>query len=324
MCTTISYKAGDHYFGRNLDLERGFDEQITVTPRNFPFQFRNGSVMKQHYAMIGMATIDSGYPLYYDAVNECGLCAAGLNFPEFAVYQEDTGNLDAIAPFELIPWILGQCQNVHSAKKLLARTALAKIAFSDQFPLTPMHWMISDWKESIVVEPLQDGIRVYDNPIAVLTNSPPFAYHLQNIRGYLHLSPEKPVGSFGAQLGLEPAGNGTGSLGLPGDYSSASRFIKAAFVKTQAPQYQDNDHAVSNLFHMLESVAPPKGCVITKDGTMHTIYSCCCNANQGIYYYKTWQNHQITAIDMKSESLDDTRLSHYPMRTKPQIFFENR
>ena len=102
MCTAISYKNGDAYFGRNLDLERGYGEQVVITPRQYRFTMRHGAPIIHHYAMIGMAAVADGYPLYYDATNEMGLSMAGLNFPGNAVYHSYDPCKDNIAPFECI------------------------------------------------------------------------------------------------------------------------------------------------------------------------------------------------------------------------------
>mgnify|MGYP003293827514 CR=1 FL=1 len=115
MCTAISYKNGAAYFGRNLDLEYGYDERVVITPRNFIFEFRHKEPIFSHHAMIGMATVVDGFPLYYEATNEKGLSAAGLNFPENAVYYDFDNKKDNIAPFEFIPWILGKCASVDEA-----------------------------------------------------------------------------------------------------------------------------------------------------------------------------------------------------------------
>ena len=119
MCTAISYKTQDHYFGRNRDLEYSYEESVTITPRNFPFAFRKEATMEKHYAIIGVAYVHSEYPLYYDAVNEKGLGMASLNFPGNAVYQHEKEGTYNVTPFELIPWVLGQCKNVQEAKQLL-------------------------------------------------------------------------------------------------------------------------------------------------------------------------------------------------------------
>ncbi len=176
MCTAISYKAKDHYFGRNLDLEYSYEESITVTPRNFPFVFRKEETLQQHYAIIGVAYVYDNYPLYYDGVNEMGLGMAGLSFPGNAVYLSEKADKYNIAPFEFIPWVLGQCMNVQEARELLQRTNLIKLSVDSSLPATPLHYMISDSMESIVIEPREDGLHILDNPIKVLTNNPPFSY----------------------------------------------------------------------------------------------------------------------------------------------------
>ena len=127
MCTAITYHTKDHYFGRNLDLEYHYHETVTICPRNFVFHFRRLPPMEQHYAMIGMATVINGYPLYFEATNEKGLSMAGLNFPENAHYMPFDEKKLNIAPFELIPYILCHCADLNEAKKLLSDINIAKI-----------------------------------------------------------------------------------------------------------------------------------------------------------------------------------------------------
>ena len=119
MCTAISWKKTDHYFGRNLDLEYSYHETVTVCPRNFVFRFRNGTVRKQNYAMIGMAYVQNQYPLFYEATNEKGLSMAGLHFVGNAYYPEVEDLKKSVAPFELIPWVLSQCETCDDAERLL-------------------------------------------------------------------------------------------------------------------------------------------------------------------------------------------------------------
>lgn len=109
MCTALSYRTRDHYFGRNLDLDTSYGEKVCIMPRDFPFPLRTREALETHYAMIGMATVAEGLPLFYEAANECGLGMAGLNFPGNAWYGPEQPGADNIAPYELIPWILGQC-----------------------------------------------------------------------------------------------------------------------------------------------------------------------------------------------------------------------
>lgn len=324
MCTAATYKTKDHYFGRNLDLEYSYNESVTVTPRNFVLNFCKMPDLKEHYAMIGMATVMNGYPLYYDATNEKGLSMAGLNFPGNADYKPLATGRDNVAPFEFIPWLLGQCADVSEARALLDRINLVDINFSPELPLAPLHWIISDRNESITVEPVRDGLRVYDNTVGILTNNPTFDYHMTNLCNYMGLSAEAPVNSFSDKVDLEAYSRGMGAMGLPGDLSSASRFVKAAFTKLNSLSGSSESESISQFFHILASVAQQRGCVHMGEGKYEiTVYSSCCNTDKGIYYYTTYENSQITGIDMRRENLDSALLISYPLITSQQIRMMN-
>lgn len=324
MCTAISYKTKDRYFGRNLDLEYSYEETVVVTPRHYPFAFRKERVFPKHYAMIGMAYVVQDYPLYYDAVNEKGLGMATLNFSGNAVYQCEKNDKYNVAPFELIPWVLGQCQTVQEAKALLEKTNLIKMAYSQSLPLTAVHFMISDQQESIVAEPMAEGICIYENPVQVLTNNPPFPYQMYRLNDYMKLSKKVPMNQFAKELSLEIYSRGMGALGLPGDVSSGSRFIRAAFVRWNVIPGESEEESVSQFFHILASVEQQKGCVQLEKGEYEfTVYSACCNTTKGIYYYKTYNNSQITAVDMYKKDLDGKTLYIYPLRKESHIYQES-
>ncbi len=322
MCTAISYQGTRHFFGRNLDLNISYCEEVTVTPRQFPLTFRQLSALPRHLAMVGMATVSDGYPLYYEATNEAGLSMAGLNFPGNAVYFPIAQGKDNVAPFELIPWILGQCKTVAEARGYLERLNIADIPFSAQFPASPLHWILADREQAITVESAKDGLHIYANPYGVLTNNPPFPYHTENIGQYLHLTSAAPENRFGPGLQLCPSSMGVGAMGLPGDWSSPSRFVRAAFTKWNA-QAVSGAADLAQCFHILGSVAFPAGSVMAETGLERTIYSCICDTNDGIYYYTTYSNHQITAVDMHRENLEGSALARYPMRQVQQVRFEN-
>lgn len=324
MCTAVTYKTKDHYFGRSLDLEYSYNETVTVTPRNFPLHFRKVKDLQQHYAMIGMAFVVDNYPLYYDATNEKGLSMAGLNFPGNADYKPETEGKDDVAPFEFIPWILGQCATIAEAKERLERINLVKINFSDEMPLAELHWIISDREESVTVECTKEGLKVYDNPAGVLTNNPGFDMQMFNLNNYMSLSIEAPVNSFSRKLNLEPYCRGMGAMGLPGDLSSASRFVRAAFTKMNSVSGDSESESISQFFHILGSVFQQRGCVRIGEGEYEmTIYSSCCNTDKGIYYYTTYENSQITGVDMHRENLNDNRLAAYPLVLGQQIRMQN-
>ena len=319
MCTAIHFSKAHHYFGRNLDLEYHYNEQVVITPRRFPITFRHAPSMPQHYALIGMATVVSGFPLYYEAVNEHGIGIAGLNFPQSAHYFPMQEEKDNITPFEFIPWVLGQCANMDEVRALLTRISLLDEPFSADYPLTPLHFMISHKGESLVVESTKDGLHVYDNPVHVMTNNPPFPMQLWNLANYISLSPAQPENKAVPAISLPLTSNGMGAQGLPGDWSSPSRFVRAAFVLHNAQCADTEEACVSQFFHMLDAVAMPSGSVLVHGKPEITVYSCCCNMDTGMYYYTTYENRTVTAISLYGSALDGSALTLYPLETELYI-----
>ena len=320
MCTAVTYKTKNHYFGRNLDLECSYGEKVTVIPRNYPLRFRCMGEMPGHYAMIGMAAVINGLPLLFDATNEKGLSMAGLNFPGTAVYLPKREGADNIASFEIIPWLLGQCASVDEALVLLERMNLADIDFSGDVPSTPLHWILSDSERSLTVEPLAEGLKIHENPIGVLTNNPTFDMHMFRLNDYMNISAQEPQDRFAKGLELRKYSRGMGGLGLPGDLSSASRFVRAAFVRLNSVSGEDEEESVSQFFHILGSVEHQRGCVRLDGGHYEiTVYSSCCNTDRGIYYYKTYNNSCITAVDMHRENLDGAQPVYYEMQKTQRI-----
>ena len=324
MCTAATYRSQDFYFGRTFDYEFNYGEEVTVTPRNYPFALRHRNALTEHYAMIGIAHMVGDYPLYYDAVNEKGLGMAGLNFPGNAVYGKVQADKDNITQFEFIPWILGQCANVQEARVLLAHINLVDTPFNEKYPVSPLHWILADRDEAITIESVQEGLKIYDNPVGVLTNNPPFPIQLFRLNDYMSLSPEQPGNRFSKDLKLKPYSRGMGAMGLPGDLSSASRFIRVAFTKMNAVSGASETESVSQFFHILGSVEQTRGCCQLENGEYEiTIYTSCCNADRGIYYYTTYENHQITAVDMYRENLDSDSPIHYPLVQGEHILLQN-
>lgn len=322
MCTAVSFSTSTHYFGRNLDLEYSYQEAVTVVPRNFPLPFRQKETVYNHYALIGMAITVENYPLFFDATNEKGLSMAGLNFPGNAYYFPLDNRKDNITPFELIPWVLCQCETVSQAEELLSRTNICNISFRSDYPLSPLHWMISDKTQSIVVESVKEGLQVHKNPIGILTNNPPFSFHIYNLSNYLKCTAQIAQNHFSKEFNIEPFSKGMGGIGLPGDYSSASRFVKAAFVKGNTHVSKNEPENICAFFRILDSVAMPNGCVLAEDGYEMTLYSSCCDTDRGIYYYTTLNNRNITGIDMHKTDLNTDKIQQFPLRNTQSIFWE--
>ena len=324
MCTAATYKTKDFYFGRTLDYEFSYGDEVTVTPRKFPLFFRNVGEISNHYAIIGMAFVSDGYPLYYDAVNEKGLGMAGLNFVGNAKYNKSQEGRDNIAQFEFIPWILSQCSSVSEARALLDKINLTDTPFSPQLPVAQLHWIIADREGAVTIEATVKGLNIYDNPAGVLTNNPPFNEQMFMLNNFMNLSPRQPKNLFSSELPLTTYSRGMGALGLPGDLSSQSRFVRVAFTKMNSVSGDTESESVSQFFHILGSVDQQRGCCEVEEGKYEiTIYTSCCNADKGIYYYTTYDNHQITAVDMHRENLDGNSIVRYPLITGEQIKLQN-
>lgn len=320
MCTAISFNAYNHYFGRNLDLERRYDESITITPRNYILKYSCGEIERRHFAFIGTATIIDDYPLYYDATNEYGLSIAGLNFVGNAYLDEKTkmGKIN-LAPYELIPYILGKCKNVDECVDILNKINLVDIRFCDSLANPELHWIVADKSQCVTFEYMKTSIKIYQNLVGVLTNNPPFDYHMTNLNNYMNISNDEIANRFSDKISLKAYSRGMGGMGLPGDWSSSSRFVRAAFVKLNSVIPKTEMDSVSQVFHILGSVEHQMGCVIVDDKYERTQYTSCCNTDKGIYYYKTYDNSQISAINIHNEDLESDQIISYKMQFVQQI-----
>lgn len=324
MCTAATYRTDDFYMGRTLDYEFSYGEEITVMPRNFPLSFRHGGGTDRHYAIIGMAHVADGYPMYYDAVNEKGLGMAGLNFAASARYSEPEDGKQNVAQFEFIPWVLSQFASLGQARSAIEKINLVGTTYDSRYPAAKMHWIIADKSGAITVEPTEGGLKIYDNAPGVLTNEPPFDMQLFNLNNYMRLSPKQPENSFSDALDLGTYSRGMGGLGLPGDLSSMSRFVRAAFTKLNSLSGSGEAESVGQFFHILGSVEQVRGCCeVAQDKYEITIYTSCFNADKGVYYYTTYNNRRITAVDMHRENLDSDSLARYPMLDKEDVFRQN-
>lgn len=317
MCTALLWGG---LFGRTLDLEYSYHEQLVFLPGRASFPLRTCHTPAPRHDILGMAHVEDGYPLFYDGMNAQGLAMAALNFPHSAAYHPRRDAMDNVAPFELIPWVLGQCSTTAQAEQLLTRTNVIQSDFSPTLPATPLHWIIADCERAITVESLADGLYVYRNSVGVLTNEPSFPVQLSRLNEFLHLSSRPPVNRFSPTLSLSPISRGAGAAGLPGDWSSQSRFVRCAFAAHNSSQPSD----VTQFFHLMSTVEVPRGCVRTEeDKEVISVYTSCCDLRTGTYHYVTYGNRQICAADMhRCDSNADT-LFCYPLLTEHSIRLQN-
>lgn len=321
MCTAIAYVPGNLFFGRTLDLECSYGERVTVLPRAAALTFRRLPTLPRHHAIIGM-TADAMWPLFYDGMNEKGLCMAALNFPGNARYFPPEEGEENPTPYELIPWVLGQCETVTQVRRLLEGTRLLAINYSEELPLSPLHWLVADGRQSMVVESIADGLRLYNDPPGVLTNNPTFPLQLFHLNDYRQVSPTPPDNRFSATLPLELYSRGMGGMGLPGDWSSSSRFVRAAFATANAVAGEGEQAGLRQAFHLLDTVTIPAGAVRLEDGRlMMTVYAAVCDTAAGVYYVRTYDSLQPVGYALAGIDLEGTQALAYPLpeATPPPI-----
>ncbi|WP_297633996.1 choloylglycine hydrolase [uncultured Clostridium sp.] len=329
MCTalTLKTKEGNHLFGRNMDIEYTFGQSVGIIPRNFEYEDRtNGCTGHTKYAVIGMMTVMENHPMLADGMNEKGLAVAGLNFPGFAYYEpkkrDDKIN---VSVYDFMFWVVSHFANVSEVKEQIKNINIMDTPFNADTPIPTLHWMVTDKTgESIVIEKTKDGLKVFDNTVGVLTNSPTFDWHLTNLRQYLGIYADQSTNAQWSHQELNPLGQGVGAIGLPGDFTPASRFVRVAFLRHFALANDSTLMDVNEFFHILNNVAMVRGSVRTPQNMSDiTIYTSSMNLEEGIYYYNTYDNNSINAINMNNVDLNSSELILFPYEDKLKINYQN-
>ncbi|MDK0886069.1 choloylglycine hydrolase [Clostridium perfringens] len=317
MCTGLALETKDglHLFGRNMDIEYSFNQSIIFIPRNFKCVNKsNKKELTTKYAVLGMGTIFDDYPTFADGMNEKGLGCAGLNFPVYVSYsKEDIEGKTNIPVYNFLLWVLANFSSVEEVKEALKNANIVDIPISENIPNTTLHWMISDITgKSIVVEQTKEKLNVFDNNIGVLTNSPTFDWHVANLNQYVGLRYNQVTEFKLGDQSLTALGQGTGLVGLPGDFTPASRFIRVAFLRDAMIKNDKDSIDLIEFFHILNNVAMVRGSTRTvEEKSDLTQYTSCMCLEKGIYYYNTYENNQINAIDMNKENLDGNEIKTY-------------
>ncbi|MGG7078513.1 choloylglycine hydrolase [Clostridium sardiniense] len=329
MCTALSIKSneGHNFFGRNMDLAYNFNQSVLIVPRNYKNENKvTGNSMTGNYAIIGMGTVIDNHLAMADGMNEKGLGCAGLNFADYAYFEEKpVEGKNNIAPYDFIYWVLANYETVDEVKNDIKDIELVNVPINENTPVAMLHWMICDKTgKSIVVEKTKEGIAVYDNPVGAMTNNPKFDWHLTNLNEYLYITPNHPKETKWSNKNLRALGVGAGTLGIPGDFASVSRFIRIAYIRANMPDMKDDEAAITQFFNMLDYVKMVKGGIITEDGLEDlTTYTACMNQEKGIYYYKNYYNNRINAVDMNKEDLDGDEIKKFPYLTKQDFNYQN-
>lgn len=310
MCTALTLKTseGTHLFGRNMDIEFSFNQSVGIIPRSFEYKnMSTNELEKTKYAIIGMITVIDNHPMLADGLNEKGLACAGLNFPGYAHWESELAEGKINVPaYDFMLWVLSNFETLEELKPELEKINLLNSRINNLTPPPTLHWIITDKTgESIVIEKTKSGLRIFNNEVGVLTNSPTFDWHITNLRQYIGLSSNQVTNAKWSTQELKALGQGVGCVGIPGDFTPASRFVRTAFLRHFALANDKDSMNISEFFHILNNVAMVRGSVRTPDNRSDiTQYTSCMNQEKGIYYYNTYNNNNINAIDMHKEDLN--------------------
>lgn len=312
MCTGIRFSDGQDnlYLARNLDWTSGYGQQVVLTPTGYAPRSPFAAVGSIEHATIGMGIVEEDTPLYFDCGNDAGLAIAGLNFPGYAAYA--SGPVEGavnVAAYEFPLWVASQFASVDEVEAALQDVVIVDKPINDKYPSSLLHWIIADATRSIVVEYTSEGMHVFDDDVDVLTNQPGFAWHHENLRNYLNTSPEFPEETVLGRAHLAPFGSGSHMRGIPGDYYSPSRFVRAAYVNAHYPTKGNEEENVSRAFHTLQQVAMVDGCAAMGSGEFEiTIYTGLFSSRTSTYYWNTYDDPRIRSVAMAEHPTDGDKL----------------
>ena len=304
MCTAITLhtKQDECFLGRTMDFSYDIDPHVFILPRNFEWNhIPNQRRHRNLYRFIGIGQEQNGILAFFDGVNERGFAAAALYFAGYACYKEEAeeGKIP-VASFDFLHYILGRCQSVEELTEVANRISIVGLADPVTRTAAPLHWIAADRTGAcVVVEQTKDGLKLHQNPLGVMANSPDFPWHMTNLRNFMNTVPTQKEEACWNTVPLRPFGQGGGTTILPGGYTSPERFVRTAYLKShcEPPSYRED--AIMTGFHLLESVSIPKGAVVTKENRFdYTKYTAFMNINTCTYYFKTYGNSQVTAAGL--------------------------
>lgn len=342
-CSALSWDTRDgmHLWGRNYDFDRLAEgSQVTFLPRNSryaalvaapeaPLDLEAQSTAR--YASLGMGLLLRPTPVLYEGLNERGLMGGQLYYRTFAHYPEQgRAGTQAVQPPLLVYHLLSQCATVEEVVHVLEeKVTLVSVPMLGTVP--PLHWAFRDRTgETIIIEPDGDGLHIYRNTLGVMTNSPGYPWHRQNLLNYAGIRDLDYAGLDVAGIHLEQCFSGSGAQGLPGDWSSPSRFVRLAFLKHFAVPGEHEAQGVSRMLHLLQSAAFPLGMVRVShqspvtdldkqvepyDYTVYTTISC---AQSLRFYWTTYENQRVQYAELGA-LLDRREPLQIPLGTVPDF-----
>lgn len=329
MCTGIKLVAQNKavVYARTLEFGVDLESNIIIIPRNYALQATSingspdGMQWKSQYAVLGANAYN--LPVILDGVNEKGLGGGIFYFPDYAEYQ-DVSELEksiSIAPWELLTWLLTTCDSVESVKSALPQVRVCNAIFGPWKATPPVHFIVHDkLGNSLVIEYRQGKLYTYDNPLGVFTNAPSFDWQITNLNNYINLSASNIDTSSLSAITLSSFGQGSGMLGLPGDFTPPSRFVRAAFFSANTAPLKNENDAWFEAFHLLQLFNIPKGIVRKEENNTIeydcTLWTSASDLTTSCYYFHTYDNPTIRKIDLLSLNLDAATIMTIPMKSK--------
>lgn len=311
-CTGIVVKTQNGATIPARTMEFGFDirSKILAIPKGTSLKFlssiegKDGYTMKTKYGFAGMNAVEKN--IVVDGVNEAGLYLGCFYFAGFSNYEKLTpqNQSKAVSSEELGNYVLGSFATVDEVIKGLQDITLVGSFIEDIQGEAPFHYAVTDKTgRSVVIEYTKDGLQIFENTVNVVCNNPTYDWHLTNLRNYVNLAPNNAKGFSLNGENYTPLGEGTGMLGLPGDYTSPSRFVRAtAFINTTLPS-KSIEEGIFRAFHTLNAFDIPKGAVRqpTPNGvhTDYTVWTSAVDTKNSVYYYKTYKNQNVKKLVLK-------------------------
>lgn len=325
-CTGILLKTThkNPIYARTLEFGQNLESHILTVPRNYSYKAPTpnskfaGLQWSTKYAAIGANAFKE--PYFIDGVNEAGLAGGLFYFPGFASYQEvKTENYARSLPFwSLLTWILTNCATVQEVKNALPTIYISKTDFPAMHQDPPAHIIIHDLSgKSLVIEYINGVLQMHDNPLGVITNSPNFDWHITNLRNYINLSPLNAPDKILNGVTFSQLGQGSGMLGLPGDFTPPSRFVRAVWFTQSAPKLHSELDAINHAFHILNNFDIPKGAIVDKHGVSdYTTWTSAIDMKNKIFYYKTYENQHVQKATLDAAALTTKNITMIPMSLK--------
>jgi choloylglycine hydrolase len=306
--------------GRTLEFGIFLDNSVVVVPRGYAFtgstKLGDGKKWTAKYASVGIIVADNQRIL--DGMNEKGLSTGSFYFPGYAKYSVTTKKNKNISmsSSDFTQWILSMFSTVDEVRKAIKNNEVAiSPVLTPGFPpqVQPFHFVVYDKTgKSLVIEPIDGKLKLYDNPIGVITNSPTFDWHMTNLSNYVNLLAHTPDEVKLFDTTIKPLGQGSGMLGLPGDFTPPSRFVRAAAFAASSIPEKTAEKGVLQLLHVLNSFDIPVGAARTiEDGKIfsdYTMLTVIRDTKNLCYYYKTYNDQSIKMVDMKKFDLDAKKI----------------